>query len=172
MCRVTRKHTWDQHISTRELEQRLGLETIDLYLARRQLRWAGHVSRMDFERLPRRMLSCWVPHVRPAGAPRMTYGRSLTKALDKFNVDASRWHELAADRTVWREMLHRGHPPAAFLARPPTPVLQSAVAAAAARAVAKSLAAARTDAHTSAHAAPLPPRRSARIAAAAATHHP
>ena len=39
MCRVTRKHVWDHHISTQELGQRLGLETIDFYISRRQLRW-------------------------------------------------------------------------------------------------------------------------------------
>jgi hypothetical protein len=31
-----------------------------------------------------RMLSCWVAHPRPRGAPRMTYGRSVGKALDTF----------------------------------------------------------------------------------------
>ena len=41
--------------------RRLGLRDIDFYVSRRQLGWVGHVSPMDFERLPRRMLSCWVP---------------------------------------------------------------------------------------------------------------
>ena len=58
--------------STCELSQRLGLDSIDMYIARRQLRWLGHVARMDYDRLPRRMLSAWVPHRRPIGAPRMT----------------------------------------------------------------------------------------------------
>ena len=58
MCRVSRKHTWEHHLSTAELEQRLRLDSIDTYLARRQLRWLGHVSRMDYaQRLPRRLLS-------------------------------------------------------------------------------------------------------------------
>ena len=30
MCRVTRKHTWDHRISTQELGQRLGLDSIDV----------------------------------------------------------------------------------------------------------------------------------------------
>ena len=46
---------------------------------------------MDFDRrLPRRMLSSWVPHSRPTGAPTMTYGRSLGKALDHYHLDHSR----------------------------------------------------------------------------------
>ena len=41
MCRVTadaHTHTWCHHISTQELGQRLGLDTIDIYVARRPLR--------------------------------------------------------------------------------------------------------------------------------------
>jgi hypothetical protein len=77
MCCVTCNHVWDHHITTQELGQRLGIETTDTYINRRQLRWAGHVRRMDYDyRLPRRMLSAWVPHPRPPGAPKMTYGHS------------------------------------------------------------------------------------------------
>ena len=124
MCRVTRTHVWKHHLSTQELGQRLGLESIDMEIARRQLRWAGHVSRMDYEsRLPRRMLSSWVPHPRPVGAPMMTYGRSLFKAMDKLQLDAARWHELAGDRSAWRTMLRTGLAPPAFRpqTQPPSP---------------------------------------------------
>ena len=45
MNRVTRKHTWEQHISSEQLMQELGLDAIDFYtIARWQLRWLGHVS--------------------------------------------------------------------------------------------------------------------------------
>ena len=111
MCRVSRKHTWSHRLSTGELESRLGLDSIDVYLTRRQLGWLGHVRRMDFERLPRRMLSSWVPCPRPRGAPPMTYGRSIGGALAEFNIDADEWAGLAADRTAWRETLRLGHPP-------------------------------------------------------------
>ena len=69
------KHTWEQHISSEQLMQELGLDAIDFYVARRQLRWLGHVSRMDWERLPRRMLSAWAPHARPRWARRGLYLR-------------------------------------------------------------------------------------------------
>ena len=65
---------------------RLHLDAIDVYVARRQLRWVGHVLRMDYSRLPRRMLTAWVPHPRPRGAPRFTSGRTVAKALDVFRV--------------------------------------------------------------------------------------
>ena len=121
ICYVSRKHTREHHISTESLMKQLGVDAIDFYVARRQLGWAGHMRRMDFDRLPRRMLSSWVPHKRPLGAPRMTYGRSLGKALDVFDLDHSKWHELAADRCAWRAMLASGTPPPAFRALPPQP---------------------------------------------------
>ena len=111
MSRVTRAHTWRLHITSDELMCRLGLDAADFYVARRQLGWLGHVARMDFSRLPRRMLSCWVPHQRPRGAPRMTYGRSVAKALAVFDISSAKWPALAADRVAWRATLKSGQPP-------------------------------------------------------------
>ena len=124
MCRVTRKHVWEHHITTGELCARLGLDFIDYYIDRRRLGWLlgwlGHVSRMDLDRLPRRMLSSWVPHGRPIGCPNMTFGRSIRTALDKFHIDRSRWPELAADRSAWRQTLEKNK---IFLASSPPPRL-------------------------------------------------
>ena len=39
MCRVSRKHTRQHHVSSEELRARLGLDSIDYYVSRRQLRW-------------------------------------------------------------------------------------------------------------------------------------
>lgn len=106
MSRVTLVHTREQHISTFELTQQMGLESMDVYVMRRQLRWLGHVTRMPFERTPRRMLTCWVAEPRPTGGQLMTYGRSVEKAMGSFNIDVSTWPELAADRVAWRDAIH------------------------------------------------------------------
>jgi hypothetical protein len=95
-----------EHISTFELTQQLGLESIDVYVSRRQLRWLGHVARMSFDRTPRRMLSAWVPAARPAGGQLMTYGRSVAKAMGKFNIPFDTWPQLAMDRASWRGAIH------------------------------------------------------------------
>ena len=73
---------------------------------------------MDFGRLPRRMLSSWVPHKRPVGAPRFTLGRTMVKAMDVFRLDRARWPELAADRVAWRAMLQSGDAPPGFRQAP------------------------------------------------------
>ena len=106
MCRVNRKHTREYHISNTELLNRLGLSSIDAYVTRRQLRWAGHVARMDMSRMPRKMLSSWVCNKRPRGAPQFTYGRGLVKAFKKANIDSGDWWLSALDRVKWRDNIN------------------------------------------------------------------
>ena len=106
MCRVTRKHTRERLIPTASLLRSLGLETIDVYVTRRQLRWAGHVARMPFSRLPRKMISSWCYSKRPIGSPQMTYGRGLYKALTKCNIALDSWSQLARNRSRWRSAIY------------------------------------------------------------------
>ena len=98
MCRITRRHARLHRISTADLLARLGLPAIDTCITRRQLRWAGHVSRMEYSRLPRKMLSGWVRSKRPRGCPRFTYGRTLQKSLQKARIDSTTWPILAQNR--------------------------------------------------------------------------
>ena len=107
MSRTNLHHTWIHHISTKNLEKELGLDSMNNYIARRQLqlRWLGHVSRMPFDRLPRRMLSSWLPAPRCKGATKMTYGRTMKKAMATFDINPQNWYELAADREKWHAMI-------------------------------------------------------------------
>ena len=105
MCRVNRLHTRVHRISTASLLGRLGLQSIDIYVTKKQLRWAGHVWRMDWSRLPRKMLTCWVREPRPRGCPEFTYGRGLRKALKKANVALNSWTRTASNRSNWRKVI-------------------------------------------------------------------
>jgi len=93
-------------IPTREIETELGLVNGQIlkYIARRQLRWLGHVSRMPFDRLPRSLLSSWLPYKRPRGAPEMTFGKTMIKALKPVDsIDPKHWPAMAANRTSWNQ---------------------------------------------------------------------
>ena len=105
MCRVNLLQVREYRISTADLIERLGLKSIECYVTRRQLGWAGHVARMGFDRLPRKLLSSWVTNKRPRGAPEFTYGRGLMKALKKADVPIDSWFVLANDRSWWKCML-------------------------------------------------------------------
>ena len=78
-------------------------------LLRRQLRWLGHVSRMPFDRLPRRLLSSWLPYKRSRGVSEMTFGKTMIKALKTFDIDRKHcWLAMAANRTNWRHSIGIG----------------------------------------------------------------
>ena len=83
----------------------VGIEPLDSYYQRRLLRWAGHVSRMPIDRLPRMLLTGWVANPRPIGCPQMTWGRTLKKALlcKDLPTEFAEWSKLAADRAKWRQ---------------------------------------------------------------------
>ena len=64
---------------------------------------------MSMNRIPRKLLTGWVRHPRPIGAPQMTIGRTINKALSKFNIstDFKQWRSTATKKAEWR---HRTHP--------------------------------------------------------------
>ena len=100
-------HVRLHQITTKELLDRLGLKSLDAYVNRRQLQWAGHVVRMPYERIPRKMLSSWVGEKRPVGCPEFTYGRGLNKALKKSGIPKVEWAALAEDRQNWRLLISK-----------------------------------------------------------------
>ena len=108
MCGVTRWHVWRHRIRNAELRKRIRLETLDFYVELRQLRWAGHVARMGYERTPRKFLTSWVAHPRPHGRPQYTYGHALNKTLKRAGLptDFKKWSEMAQNREAWREHIY------------------------------------------------------------------
>ena len=80
----------------------------DHYISLRKLRWAGHVARMNMERLPRKFLTSWVRQARPHGRPQFTYGQSLNKTLKHAGIstDFAVWTKLAQDRNGWRGRIY------------------------------------------------------------------
>jgi hypothetical protein len=107
MCRITMAHTMKHRITTKSLFDRLGVGSFDSYYNRRLLRWAGHVARMPMNWMPRKLLTGWVEHARPVGCLKMTWGRTLNKALKSYDIptDFGQWSILAADRRVWQQRI-------------------------------------------------------------------
>ena len=107
MCRVTMKQVFVHRISTEELLKSLGVRSLDYYYTTRALRWCGHVARMPMTRTPRMLLTSWVPAKRPRGAPAMTIGRTINKALARrgISTDFRTWRARAQDRAEWRNLI-------------------------------------------------------------------
>ena len=107
MCRVSMWHVREYRITQANLESRLQLEPFQFYLARRRLRWAGHVSRMPMTRLPRMFLSSWVDNKRPRQRPQFNYGHGLGRDLRNAGVHIDNWASFASDRNIWHTITQR-----------------------------------------------------------------
>ena len=97
MCRATMWHVREHKITQLSLERRMQLEPFEYYLARRRLRWAGHVSCMQFTRLPRMFLSSWVDNKLPQQRPQFNYGHGLSRDLNNAGIHIKVWYTLASD---------------------------------------------------------------------------
>jgi hypothetical protein len=71
MCRINTWHVQHYRITAQDLELRLGVRSFETYLVRRSLRWLGHVRRMPWDRLPRKLLMAWVAEPRVPGEQEM-----------------------------------------------------------------------------------------------------
>ena len=93
-------HMPGHHGSHQALPHPLGIAAVEQYHCRRRPRWAGYVSRMPMDRLPRQLLTGFVANPRPAGSPLVTWGRILKKALIKCGRSPSSavWSQAVADR--------------------------------------------------------------------------
>ena len=93
----------EKRISTSQLLNNLKLKPIETYIDQRQMRWAGHVSRMPWNRLTRKILTEWWNSKRPKGTPQMTYGQNLKKVFKRRSVDHKTWMTRSKNRVRWRE---------------------------------------------------------------------
>ena len=107
ICGVNMWHVQHHEISNVEILKRASLMSIDTYMARRRLRWIGHVSRMSWGRAPRKLLSSWVYQGRPRGRPCMRWAESIEIDLKLAGIPISKWAERAEDKSKWRTMTRK-----------------------------------------------------------------
>jgi len=83
--------------------------SITTMIVKRQLKWSGHVVRMDDNRLPKKiMYSELNTGNRSHGGQRKRYKDTLHKSLKQCFIWPQTWKVQALDRKNWRTVVHQG----------------------------------------------------------------
>ena len=102
--RLIRKIRWQDKVTNIKVLKRTGLPSSEDLLIRKNLRWTGHLLRMQTDRLPKQVLYSQLPDgQRPRGCPRLRYKDTIKRNLKKRDIDTNSWKSLALQRDVWRD---------------------------------------------------------------------
>ncbi|KAL0153663.1 hypothetical protein M9458_051028 [Cirrhinus mrigala] len=99
---------WSDYVTNVEVLEQAETVSIEALLLRTQLRWAGHVSRMEDYRLPKIILygELATGH-RDREAPKKRYKDCLKKSLNACHIDHRQWSSIATDRATWSSTIPR-----------------------------------------------------------------
>ena len=93
--------SWKDKITNIEVMKQAGLPSMEDMLIQMNLRWLGHVERMDHQRLPRQLLySQLCKSKRNVGRPRLTFKATVKRNLEKLDIERSSWQQEAKDRAA------------------------------------------------------------------------
>ena len=99
---------WQNHLSNEEVLKRASLPSLESILLQVQLRWAGHVTRMEDVRMPRAIFSSeFQEGKRDRGAPRKHYKDQLKRQLAQAGISHQSWQQEASDRDSWRSSVRK-----------------------------------------------------------------
>ena len=106
MLRYMAGVTWRDRLRSEEVAERCGVDTLDVLLRRRRLRWFGHVKRRGQEEPLSKIMELEVDGRRPRGCPKKSW-RKIVEA-DMRLVGVSEVDAL--DRAKWRKQISRQTP--------------------------------------------------------------
>ena len=91
---------WQDYTTNNEVLERAEIPSIEAMLMLRQIRWAGHVSRMEDTRMPKEIFFGELSEgKRNRGAPWKRYKDQLKRQLNQAGINPTPWEQQAADRT-------------------------------------------------------------------------
>lgn len=99
---------WYEFVSNKEILSRANLPSMYDLLIHRNLRWAGHVNRMENSRLPKQILFSQLKDgARGVGRPKLRFRDTVKRNLKDKLISIGSWQTLSRDRQRWRTLVHR-----------------------------------------------------------------
>ena len=101
-------YTLENRVSNADLLDKCKIGGIETFLLQSQLRWAGHVIRMNDDRIPKiLMYSQLRDGKRNVGRPWLRYKDKFKTNLKSLNIPLDTFEKIADDRVAWRVTCHR-----------------------------------------------------------------
>ena len=99
---------WQDHVSNEEILKRACLPSVESILLQVQLRWAGHVTRME-DVCMRKAVYELKRGKRDRGAPRKRYKDQLKRSrqLAQMGISRQSWQQEASDRDSWSSSMRK-----------------------------------------------------------------
>lgn len=97
---------WQDKVPNVEILRKADIPSVEASITKAQLRWAGHVRRMDDSRLPKAV--CYgelCKGKRRIGRPRLRYKDCLKRNLAASGISTKDWETKAAQRPLWRSTI-------------------------------------------------------------------
>ena len=97
---------WQDKVTNQEVLDRADSSSMESLLLRAQLRWTGHISRMDDSRIPRQLLYGVLKEgSRRRGRPKLRYKDTLKSYLSWCSIQPHEFEATAANRQAWRSVI-------------------------------------------------------------------
>ena len=97
---------WYDKITNNEILCRANLPWMADILIEKNLRWLGHVQRMENDRLPRQLLySQLCEGKRNQGRPRLRFKDVVKRNMKHREIDLKSWQTTASNRAAWRSAI-------------------------------------------------------------------
>ena len=94
---------WFDKITNEEILRRVNLPCMADILIERNLRWVGHVHRMENDRLPRQLLYSQLKEgKRNQGRPRLRFKDVAKRNMKWREINLNSWQTTAKNRVAWR----------------------------------------------------------------------
>ena len=105
--RIILSMKWQYMVPDTGVLARAGIPSIHTIQQKAQVRWAGHVTRMSDDRLPKQLLySELCSGKRSLGGQKKRFKATIKKAHARFNIAVTNWEACAQDRPLWHSVIH------------------------------------------------------------------
>lgn len=99
---------WQDKVTNQEILDRAKMSSIESLLIKSQLRWTGHVIRMEDHRMPKQLLfGALKEGSRQQGRPKLRYKDTLKSSLKWCEIKPQELGKAASDRSRWRYLTNK-----------------------------------------------------------------